>query len=189
MNQIEGDVEDLFAALVADANEAQEENESSPDIVAATEKQEKADEVKAKIAAEKQEKAREAKAKIAAEKEAKAAKIAAEKEAKAREGKAKKPSEGKEKEAKKKPTKAPEGKAKEETAAADEEQDVVKKIEIDGKKYLKSKKSGIVYDYKEYINNSNQLVVGKWNNNTNKIDFTKSDEEIEEEYDEEDEDE
>jgi hypothetical protein len=220
--QIEGDVEDLFAALVADANEAQEENEAENEAKIAAEKQEKEAEKQekaAKIAAEKEEKAREAKAKITAEKEAKAAKIAAEKqekaakiaaekqekareakakiaaekEAKASEGKAKKPAEGKQKEAKKKSSKTPEGKAKEETAAAadepdaEEEQDVVKKIEIDGKKYLKSKKSGIVYDYKEYINNSNQLVVGKWNNNTNKIDFTKSDEEIEEEYEEEDE--
>jgi hypothetical protein len=198
--QIEGDVDDLFAALVADANEEQEKpsenevedgKEASPRIVAATEKQEKAAEAKAKIAAEKQEKAREAKAKIAAEKEAKAAegkaKIAAEKEAKAAEGKAKKPAEGKAK-------KVPEGKAKEVTAAAlkpdeEDEQDVVKKIEVDGKKYLKSKKSGIVYDYKEYIDNNNQLVIGKWNNTTNKIDFSKSEEEIEEEYDEDDEDE
>ena len=207
--QIEGDVDDLFAALVADANEEQEKpsenevedgKEASPHIVAAAEKQEKAAEAKAKIAAEKQEKAREAKAKIAAEKEAKAAegkaKIAAEKEAKVAETKTKKPAEGKVKKAAEgKVKKAAEGKAKEVTAAAvaslkpdeDDEQDVVKKIEVDGKKYLKSKKSGIVYDYKEYIDNNNQLVVGKWNNTTNKIDFSKSEEEIEEEYEEDDE--
>lgn len=223
--QIEGDVEDLFAALVADANEELDtegtNNEASPRIVAAAEKEEKAaegkekaheakakiaaekEEAKAKIAAEKEEaKAKiaaekeAAKAKIAAEKEAKAAKIAAEKQEKAREAKAKIAAE---KEAKKQTegkAKAPEGKAKEVTAAAvpaakpddEDEQDVVKKIEVDGKKYLKSKKSGIVYDYKEYINNNNQLVIGKWNNTTNKIDFSKSEEEIEEEYDEDDED-
>ncbi len=198
--QIEGDVDDLFAALVADANEEQDaegkENEAKKQ-----EKEEKADEVKAKKPAEgkeKEAKAAEAKAKIAAEKEAKKlekeAKIASEKEAKkakiAAEKEAKKQHEGK--------AKAPEGKANVVTAAAvqpkvaslkpddEEEQDVVKKIEVDGKKYLKSKKSGIVYDYKEYIDNNNQLVIGKWNNTTNKIDFSKSEEEIEEEYDEDD---
>ena len=192
--QIEGDVDDLFAALVADANEEQDADGIPEANVAAekeanvaSEKQEKtreakakASEGKAKIAAEKEAKAREAKAKIAAEKEAKVAKIAAEKEAKKLEKETKK---------------AAEGKTKEVTAAAvpaakpddEDEQDVVKKIEVDGKKYLKSKKSGIVYDYKEYINNNNQLVIGKWNNNTNKIDFSKSEEEIEEEYDEDDE--
>ena len=66
----------------------------------------------------------------------------------------------------------------------DEEPDVVKKIEVDGKKYLKSKKSGIIYDYIEYTKNSEQVVVGKWNETKNKIDFTKvaeSDEESEDE--------
>jgi hypothetical protein len=207
--QIEGDVEDLFAALVADANEQQdaEGKENEAKIVAVAEKEAKkpgegkekivADKA-AKIAAEKEAKAKiaaekeEAKAKIAAEKEEAKAKIAAEKAAKAHEVKAKKAAEGKVK-------KPAEGKTKEVTAAAhpkvashkpddEEEQDVVKKIEVDGKKYLKSKKSGIVYDYKEYIDNNNQLVIGKWNNTTNKIDFSKSEEEIEEEYDEDDED-
>jgi hypothetical protein len=186
--QIEGDVDDLFAALVADANESQEEpevKEKAPEVKekapeAKAKKQEKDPEAKAKIAAEKEAKKQEKEAKIAAEKEAKKQ----EKEALASEGKAKK---------------ATEAKAKEVTAAAlkpkvaslkpddEDEQDVVKKIEVDGKKYLKSKKSGIVYDYKEYIDNNNQLVVGKWNNNTNKIDFSKSEEEIEEEYEEDDE--
>ena len=204
--QIEGDVDDLFAALVADANEEQDA-EGIPEAKIAAEKE-------AKIVSDKQEKAREAKAKaaegkakIAAEKAAKAAegkaKIAAEKEAKAAEGKAKiaaekeakKPAEGKAKAPGGKAKKPVEGKTNEVTAAADkpdkpdeeDEQDVVKKIEVDGKKYLKSKKSGIVYDYKEYIDNNNQLVIGKWNNTTNKIDFSKSEEEIEEEYDEDDE--
>jgi len=203
--QIEGDVDDLFAALVADANEPQEpegknevkevkevkeakiasekEAKEAKEAKIASEKETK----KAKIASEKEAKKQEKEAKIASEKEAKEAKIASEKEAK-------KPSEGKAKKA----TKAAEGKAKEVTAAAavaslkpdeEDEQDVVKKIEVDGKKYLKSKKSGIVYDYKEYIDNNNQLVIGKWNNTTNKIDFSKSEEEIEEEYDEDDEDE
>jgi flagellar biosynthesis GTPase FlhF len=57
----------------------------------------------------------------------------------------------------------------------DEEPDIVKKIEFEGKKYFKSKKTGIIYDYE-------QEVVGKWNDVTNKIDFSDAEEE-EEEYD------
>jgi Skp family chaperone for outer membrane proteins len=85
-----------------------------------------------------------------------------------------------EKEAKKtsKPVKTPAVKTDE------EEQEVVKKIEIDGKKYLKSKKSGIIYDYNEYVTSGDQVVVGKWNESTNKIDFQESAEESEDEYDE-----
>ncbi len=60
----------------------------------------------------------------------------------------------------------------------DNEPDVVKKFEYEGKKYLKSKKTGIIY-------NMEQDVVGKWNNETNKIDFMDmEDEECESEYDE-----
>ena len=72
--------------------------------------------------------------------------------------------------------------------STDEEQepDVVKKIEEDGKKYLKSKKTGIIYDYKEYTENQEQVVVGKWNEAKNKIDFNNS-EESEEEYESDDE--
>jgi hypothetical protein len=66
----------------------------------------------------------------------------------------------------------------------DEEPDVVKKIEFEGKKYLKSKKTGIIYDYTEYTKNGEQVVVGKWNDASNKIDFNNSEEEEdEEEYD------
>ena len=69
--------------------------------------------------------------------------------------------------------------AKKEEPEEDEEPDVVKKIEFGGKKYLKSKKTGIVYDYTEYVNNGEQVVVGKWNENTNKIDFSNDGEESE----------
>ena len=55
--------------------------------------------------------------------------------------------------------------------------DVVKKIDFQGKKFLKSKNTGIVY-------NMDQEVVGKWNENTNTIDFEDVEEEEEEEYDE-----
>jgi chemotaxis protein histidine kinase CheA len=65
----------------------------------------------------------------------------------------------------------------------EEEPDVVKKIEFEGNKYLKSKKTGVVYDYTEYVKNGEQVVIGKWNDASNKIDFNKtSDEEEEEEY-------
>ena len=70
-------------------------------------------------------------------------------------------------------------------AAASDEADVVKKIEVDGVKYLKSKQTGIVYDYRKYIDAGEQLVVGKWNDATSKIVFNNanSDEESEDEYD------
>lgn len=68
-----------------------------------------------------------------------------------------------------------------------DEADVVKKIEVDGMKYLKSKKTGIIYDYTEYIKNGEQVVVGQWNEKTNKIDFKAADsEESEDEYDDDD---
>ena len=216
---IEGEEEDLFASLVADACE--EKVEAEVEAVVAVEV---AVEVEAKKAQEKEAKkvlaAQEKEAKIAQEKAEKEAKKVAEEQAKAlklkekeekealklkekEEKEALKLKEKEEKEALKlkekaekealklkqkeeKPKKAPEVKAasKEED---DEEPDVVKKIEIDGKKYLKSKKTGIIYDYLEYTKNSEQVVVGKWNETKNKIDFAESTaEESEEEYDEED---
>ena len=75
-------------------------------------------------------------------------------------------------------------KAAEKTAANDEAE-VVKKIEFAGHKYLKSKKTGIVYDYAEYVKTGDQIVVGQWNNETSAIDFKKAcddEEESEEEY-------
>jgi len=60
----------------------------------------------------------------------------------------------------------------------EETPDVVKKIEFEGKSYYKSKKSGIIY-------NMDQEVVGKWNEESGKIDFEEEEEEEEEEeYDE-----
>ena len=58
----------------------------------------------------------------------------------------------------------------------EETPDVVKKIEFEGKSYYKSKKSGIIY-------NMDQEVVGKWNEESDKIDFEEEEEE-EDEYDE-----
>jgi phage/plasmid primase-like uncharacterized protein len=65
----------------------------------------------------------------------------------------------------------------------DGDADVVKKIEFEGKKYLKSKKTGIIYDYSEYVKNGEQVVVGHWNESKNKVDFNDAGEESEEEYD------
>jgi hypothetical protein len=70
-----------------------------------------------------------------------------------------------------------------EVEAEEEEADVVKKIDFEGKKYLKSKKTGIIYDYNEYVTNQEQVVVGKWNADTNKIDFQAAAESEEEEDD------
>ena len=60
---------------------------------------------------------------------------------------------------------------------AAEEADVVKKIMFEGKKYLKSKNTGIIY-------NMEQDVIGKWNEEKNRIDFNVEGEESEDEYDE-----
>ncbi len=60
----------------------------------------------------------------------------------------------------------------------EEEEDVVKRFEFEGVKYLKSKKTGIIY-------NMDQDVIGKWNEKTGKIDFEEAgSEEEEDEYDE-----
>jgi hypothetical protein len=227
--QIEGDDDDLFATLVADANnntieevvvetvdpivvgekksKGSSKDKEAEKFLKELEKQEKAAklefekenkeaEKKAKLAAEKQAKeaekqakeaekkakleAKEAekKAKLEAEKLAKEAKLEAEKLAKEAEKKAKEA----EKKAKK-PTK--EAKKPAAAAAADEEEepDVVKKIEFEGKKYLKSKKSGVIYDYIEYTKNGEQVVIGKWNDTKNKIEFNETSEESEDEYD------
>jgi Skp family chaperone for outer membrane proteins len=119
----------------------------------------------------------------------------AEKEAKKLEKEAKKKAELEAKEAKKAELEAKKAekeskKAEKKPVAAaavktdEEEQEIVKKIEVDGKKYLKSKSTGIIYDYNEYVTSGDQVVVGKWNETTNKIEFQESAEESEDEYDE-----
>jgi hypothetical protein len=209
MLQIEGDDDDLFASLVADAN-------ANTESTAAPKKRGKSDEEKAAEEAKKKAEKEEKEAKRLAEKAEKEAKLAAEKaakELKAAEEKAarefKKQKEEQEKAEKKaaaelakkekeeklaaekaakeaekaNKSKKPAEKPVEKPAEPEEEPDVVKKIEFEGKKYLKSKKTGIVYDYNEYVKNGEQVIVGKWNDDKNKIDFNKaSDEESEEEY-------
>jgi hypothetical protein len=203
----EGDDDDLFASLVADAN--------SNVVVEPAKKRGKSDEEKAAEEAKKAEEKAEKEAKRLAEKAEKEAKLAAdkaEKEAKlaadkfARELKKQKEEEEKlakkaaaelakaekeaklaaekaAKEAKKKPAAAAAAAVKE-PEPVEEEPDVVKKIEFEGKKYLKSKKTGVVYDYTEYVKNGEQVVIGKWNDNSNKIDFNKTSDEEEEEEEE-----
>jgi colicin import membrane protein len=60
----------------------------------------------------------------------------------------------------------------EEVKVEEEETDRVKKIEYEGKKYLKSTKTGIIY-------NMEQEEVGKWNSEKERIDFNEEEEEEE----------
>ena len=123
------------------------------------------------------------------EKEAKKKAIENEKEAKKKAIEAKKEAERLEKEAKKKavedkkPKKEVKKSASVEMNASDgveeeeeEEPDVVKKFEFEGKKYLKSKKTGIIY-------NMEQDKIGKWNEAKQRIDFDVIEEESCDEYD------
>ena len=182
----EVDVEaDAKAPEVVTKEKANKSEEKAAKL--ATKEQEKA----AKLAAKEQEKAAKEQEKAAKEQEKaakeqeKAAKLAAKEQEKAAKEQEKAAKLAAKSEAKsKKPAEKPAAPANDDTSASD----VVKKIEFEGKKYLKSKKTGIVYDYDEYVKSGDQVVVGKWNEATNKLDFetAKSDgEESEDEYDEE----
>jgi len=186
----EAAVEVAVSEVKAPEKAAKTQDKAAKEQEKAAKEQEKA----AKLAAKEQEKAakeqekaakeQEKAAKLAAKEQENAAKLAAkeqEKAAKEQEKAAKLAAKSEAKSAKPVAAKAP---ANDETSAAD----VVKKIEFEGKKYLKSKKTGIVYDYEEYVKSGDQVVVGKWNEATNKLDFetAKSEgEESEDEYDEE----
>jgi len=182
--EVDGDTEDLFATLVANANEEVGELVKSEDEKKKEKETKLAADKAAKEAAKAEEKAAkeaEKAAKEAAKAEEKAAKEAAKKE---KEEQAKKEKEAKlaakeaAKASKKSEKKTPEQAGEKED---DEEPDVVKKIEFEGKKYLKSKKTGIIYDYTEYTKNGEQVVVGKWNDASNKIEFSAAEEEEDEE--------
>jgi hypothetical protein len=161
--QITDDDEDIFATLVASVNVDTSSKNEEKEAKKAAEKAEK----EAKKAAEKEEK----EAKKAAEKAEKEAKKAAEKEAK----------KAAEKEAKK---------SSKNTAAKkeDEEEDRVMKKTYEGKAYLVSKNTGIVYDHDKYIDEENQeiIIVGKWNAEEKKV-ILNSSEESEDEYESDDE--
>ena len=206
--EIDGEEDDLFASLVAESinasaavevetvnAEAVSEAEAKAPEVATKEKANKSEEKAAKLATKEQEKAAKLAAKEqekaakeqekAAKEQEKAAKLAAKEQEKAAKEQEKAAKLAAKSEAKsKKPAEKPAAPVNDDTSASD----VVKKIEFEGKKYLKSKKTGIVYDYDEYVKSGDQVVVGKWNEATNKLDFetAKSDgEESEDEYDEE----
>ena len=205
--EIAGDEEDLFANLVAQANRVSAEEEavevevvadSAVEVIEApkvvekpvakvsktaadkvAEKAEKEAQKATEKAAKEAEKA-EKEAQKAAEKAAKEAEKIAEKAAKEAAKAAEKAAKESEKAVKKVAVKAAEKAAKE-----DDQAEVVKKIEFAGNKYLKSKKTGIVYDYAEYIKTGDQIVVGQWNDETSAIDFKKAcddEEESEDEY-------
>jgi len=203
--ELADDSTDLFAELVKNANEESEvesDDEKSSiaesiidtvlDKVSETvenneKKSEKEAEKKEKKEAEKKQKEAEKlaeKEKKEAEKKQKEAEKLAEKEKKEAEKKQKE-AEKEKKEVEKKQKPAEKKKKDEEKPAEkkkkdeeEEEEDVVKRFEFEGVKYLKSKKTGIIY-------NMEQDVIGKWNEKTNKIDFKVADsEEEEDEYDE-----
>jgi len=161
-------------------------------------KRQAAEAEKARKEEEKKAKEEEKKAKEA-EKEAKRQAVEAEKARKEEEKKAKEEAKKAKEEAKKAKEEAKKAKeegkevtkksvAKEEVKKAeveekkdDNEPDVVKRFEYEGKKYLKSKKTGVVY-------NMDQDVVGKFNEETQKIEFLEAEsEEEEEEYESDDE--
>jgi hypothetical protein len=48
---------------------------------------------------------------------------------------------------------------------------VVKKIEFEGKKYLKAKYSNVVYDYKKYTVDGEEIIIGEWDDSINGIKF------------------
>ena len=158
---VEGETDDLFASLVASA-ETEEVLEAEKEVVLEAEKEvvleAKKAEKEAKKATEKAEKA----TKKATEKAEKEAKKATEK-----------------KTVKKVDEKKTEEKVTTEEEEDDEEPDVVKKIEFNGIKYLKSKNTGIIY-------NIEQDIVGKWCDATNSVILTPSDL-VEDDYEEDDE--
>ena len=184
--ELEGESSDLFASLVAQANASSEsvselDNDDSDELIIELKKN-KNEEKKAADKAKKEEE-RQAKRQAAeAEKEAKRLAAEAEKEAKRKAAEEKKEEERKAKEAAKVTEKKEKASAPKKENKDDGEPDVVKRFEFDGKKYLKSKKTGIIY-------NLDQDVIGKWNEETQKIDFyennSDSEEEEEEGYDSE----
>ena len=99
--------------------------------------------------------------------------------------KAKEAKEPKAKEAK--ATKEPKAKAtKEPTKEKEPEEDVMVQFKYNDVDYFRSKKSGIVYDYAEYIKDYS-VVVGEWDPATKTVKFTKEHEESDEESEDEDE--
>jgi chemotaxis protein histidine kinase CheA len=148
-------VDDVLESLVEDVLESLEAPKEAPKV-----KVSKAEKEAAKAAKEAEKEA--AKAAKEAEKAALKAAKEAEKEAKKAAVKA-------EKEAKK--ASAKETKEETKSDVTEEEEEIVKKIKFEGVYYLKSQKSGIIYDYKAHVNHGEQVVVGVWNESDKTIKF------------------
>jgi hypothetical protein len=173
----------------ADKKKAEKEAKKAEKEAKKAEKEAKKEEADKKKA-EKEAKKAEAETKKA-EKEAKkeeAETKKAEKEAKKAEAetkKAEKETKKAEKEAEKEAKKETK-KAEKEEEKKEEEPEKLKRITYEGKKYLKSTKTGIIYDNDKMELHDEAVVLGKWNESSQKIDFT-NDEESEEEYESDDE--
>lgn len=152
-------VDDVLESLVEDVLESLEAPKEAPKV-----KVSKAEKEAAKAAKEAEKEA----AKAAKEAE-KAAEKAALKAAKEAEKEAKKAAVKAEKEAKK--ASAKETKEETKSDVTEEEEEIVKKIKFEGVYYLKSQKSGIIYDYKAHVNHGEQVVVGVWNESDKTIKF------------------
>lgn len=193
--EVEDDENDLFAALVADVSPFSDDDEEVEVEVMTMKKKGKSEEEKEaeRLAKEEEKAAKEAlrqaeKAhKKQVEEEAKALKKLLESQQKA-EKEALRQKEKSEKEAKKKAeeeAKALKKKAVSKAASKavdeDEPADSVKRIVFNDIKYFKSKNTGIIYDYASLKKEDpEQVVVGKWNEAKNRIDFTQADSEEEE---------
>jgi chemotaxis protein histidine kinase CheA len=182
--------DDVLESLVEDVLESLEAPKEDPkEAKEAAKAAKEAEKAAAKAAKEAEKEA--AKAAKEAEKEAaKAAKEAAKEAAKAAKEaeKAAKEAEKATKEAAKGAKKASSKETKEETkseATEEEEEEIVKKIKFEGKYYLKSQKSGIIYDYNAHVNCNEQVVVGVWNESDKTINFNKDDNESSDESGEE----
>jgi hypothetical protein len=181
---LESLVEDVLESLEApkeDPKEAKEAAKAAKEAEKAAAKAAKEAEKEAAKAAKEAEKEA---AKAAKEAEKAAAKAAKEAE------KATKEAEKATKEAAKGAKKASSKETKEETkseATEEEEEEIVKKIKFEGKYYLKSQKSGIIYDYNAHVNCNEQVVVGVWNESDKTINFNKDENESSDESGEEEE--
>lgn len=182
------DGEDLFAAMVADAVSV-----SSDDEEEKVSKKKASEEAKAAKEAQRLKEKSEKEAKLAAEKSEKAAKKAAEEEEKVAKKaalEAKKAALEEEKAAKKaaleakkaeKDTKKSKKPAAAASASEEEEEGIrVDTKKVDGKKYLVST-TGIVYDYNQWKHHQEQVVIGKWNESQQKIEFNEASESEDEE--------
>ena len=175
-NAIESAVAKSVVKKAKSASKAEKEAKAAAKAEAEKAKAEaKAEAEKAKAEAKAEAEKAKAEAKALAKAEAEKAKAEAKSAAKI-EAKAEKP-----KKAPKKPAVVAAAAPQSEEEEEEEEPDVVKKINFEGKVYLKSKKTGIIYDFEVYKKTNDQVIVGMWNEERNCIIFQKDDEEEEEE--------